>query len=144
MEVLALRWIFGKGIATRLSQAEESRFASLVEDMRNFRGTVLGAPEELAELTEECQEVKEASYCMATWTELMPSDGTHIEVIQGTTTGADAITAQEIADAAGLRTALVESEKRSATLKDKALDQMSEAATVEVQIGAGTPPAGTS
>ena len=77
-------------------------------------------------------------YCLAKWTQLMPTDGTHIEVIQGLTSAANSITMQEIRDAAELREALLESEKRSAKLKDKAYDRMTEPADVEVQVGLGS------
>jgi len=140
MESLALRWIFGKTLAVPLSREVESRFDALVDDLRTFRSDVLGAIDEVAELTEECQEAPEKYRCLATWNELMPTDGTHIEVIQGVTNAADAITGQEIADAAGLREALLEGEKQSAKLKDKAYDQMTQPATIKVHVGTGDLP----
>lgn len=141
MELLALRWIYGKAVATKLGTAEEAQFEALVADLRKLRGSVLGAEEELTDLRVECQTIEDVAYCMTSWTEQMPTDGTRLEVIQGLTTAADQITGQEIADASALRAALVAAEERSATLKDKAIDKMTEAATVGVQIGAGTPPA---
>jgi hypothetical protein len=140
MELHALRWIFGKAVARRLAKEMEARFGSLVDDLRTFRGQSLGTPDEAPELTTECQQVPERVYCLAAWTEVMPTDGTHLEVIQGITSAADAITAKEIEDAAGLRVALLESEQRSAKLKDKAIDQMTEPASIDINIGSdGTP-----
>jgi hypothetical protein len=137
MERLALRWIFGKAVVVPLASEVENRFDVIVNDLRTFRQKVLGAPEEVVELTEACQEAKESFYCLAKWSELMPTDGTHVEIVQGLTSAADPITAQEVKDAAELRAALLESEKRSAKLKDKAYDQMTQPATVGVEIGLG-------
>ena len=47
MERLALRWIFGKAVAIPLAKEVERRFDDVIEDLRKFRGNVLGAPEEL-------------------------------------------------------------------------------------------------
>jgi hypothetical protein len=138
MEKLALRWIFGKALEQPLDAPIEARFDEIVADLRKYRTNVLGTPDEAAELTTECQEWEEKALCIAKWTDLMPTDGTHVEVVQGVTSAVDAITAKEIADAAELRTALLESEKRSAQLKDKALVHMTEPATVGVRIGMGT------
>jgi hypothetical protein len=134
MERLALRWIFGKSLAVPLAPEVESRFDTLIKDLSKFRLDVLGAVDEVTELTNECQEAPEKYRCLATWDELMPTDGTHVEVVQGITTAADVITDQEIADAAGLREAVLESKKRAAKLKDKAYDQMTEPATIKVRV----------
>jgi len=67
----------------------------------------------------------------------MSTDGTHLEVVQGATNAADDITQREIADAAELREALLESEKWSAKLKEQAHDQMTQPATIDVHVGAG-------
>jgi hypothetical protein len=137
MEQLALRWIFGKTVAFPLVKGIEDRFTALITELRKFRRDVLGAVDEVVDLAKECQEAPEKFRCLATWTELMPTDGTHMEVVQGATNAADDITGQEIADAAGLRKALLESERWSAKLKDQAHQKMSEPAKIEVQVGAG-------
>ncbi len=140
MEHLALRWIFGKTVAVSLSKEVESRFNALVTDLRKFRSDVLGAVDEVVDLTKVCQEAPEKYRCLATWNELMPTDGTHIEVVQGATNAADAITGKEIEDATGLREALLGSEKWSAKLKEQAHNQMTQPATIDVQVGTGGSP----
>ncbi len=72
---------------------------------------------------------------MAEWTELMPTDGTHVEVVQGITTAADEITKAEIDAAQELRAAQVDSEEETVSLKKKAVDQMSEPAAIRVRVG---------
>jgi hypothetical protein len=139
MELLALRWIFGKAVAGKLRPDIEKRFQELVEDLRKFRGDTVGQPDEVPELKSECQETPQKVYCLATWSELMPTDGTHIEVVQGATNAADTVTKQEITDAEAMRQALLASEQQDGKLKDRAYDHMTEPADVEVHIGS-TPP----
>jgi hypothetical protein len=143
MERLALRWIYGKAIVSPLAHDVEARIDALVKDVSGFRQKYFGTPDETAELTEECQAVDEQAYCIAAWQEVMPTDGTHLEVIQGFTTAADAITSREIDDAATLRTALIDNEQKRSTLKDKAASQITEPAKVIVRVGdVVTPSAG--
>ena len=136
MEKLALRWIHGKSVAVPMASSVEARFDEIVDDLRKFRADVLGAVDEVVELDAPCKEAPEKFVCMASWTEVMPTDGTHLEVVQGITSAADDTTKSEIESAEELREALLESEKRSAKLKDTAIDQMTEPATIDVRVGA--------
>lgn len=120
MEVHALRWIHGKAVARPLSAPIEARFAEIVDDLRKFRADVIGAADEVAELERPCQRAPEPFACLAEWSELMPTDGTHVEVVQGLTSGADAATAAAIEDAGKLR--------------DKAVERMTEAAHIKVRV----------
>ncbi|TDU90345.1 hypothetical protein EV138_3931 [Kribbella voronezhensis] len=138
MELFALRWIFGKSVAAPLGSVIEKQFERLIEDLRKFRGTIIGEPDEVPDLTTDCQDTPEKVYCVAHWAELMPTDGTHLEIVQGATSAADAVTSQEITDAEAMRAALLAAEKQAGKLKDRAWDQMTEPAELEVHIG--TPP----
>lgn len=135
LERSALRWIFGKAVAARLSPEIEARFDDVVEDLRRFRGNMIGAPDEVPELSRKCEPVLDKVHCMATWTELMPTDGTHVEVVQGMTSAADAVTGKEIDDARKLRKALLANERQTARLKDRAYDRMTQAAEIKVHLG---------
>ncbi|WCN79559.1 hypothetical protein [Micromonospora sp. LH3U1] len=135
MELAALRWIFGKAVATRLAPAVEQQLAAFVDELAAFRTNHLGTGDEMPDLTSECQEVPERVYCLAKWAELMPTDGTHLEVVQGATTAADAVTSKEITDAEALRAALLDGELQTNRLKTKAYDQMTEAADVDIHLG---------
>ncbi|WP_218160015.1 hypothetical protein [Streptomyces sp. PAN_FS17] len=141
MELPALRWIFGKAVATPLDSAIEARFEEFVTELRKFRGAVIGEPDEvpqLPQLPQECAEAAEKVHCLAHWSELMPTDGTHVEVVQGVTTAADQVTGREIEDAEALRAALLAAEEETARLKQRAHDRMTKPADLEVHIG--TPP----
>lgn len=135
MELAALRWIFGKVVATQLAPDVEQALAAFVDELAQYRTDHLGTADEMPALTTECQEVPERVYCLARWTELMPTDGTHLEVVQGATTAADAITAREIADAEALRTALLDGEVQTNRLRTRAYDQMTEAADIDIHLG---------
>lgn len=135
MERQALRWIFGKAVSMPLRQDIEKRFDVLIDDLRRFRTDLIGQPDELPDLAEEGREVPGAAYCLATWTELMPTDGTHAEVVQGVTSAADETTRREIEDAETMRKTLLESEQRAIRLKDRAHERMTEPAGIDVIIG---------
>jgi hypothetical protein len=136
MELAALRWIFGKSVAKPMDATSEKAFAGVIADLEKFRKDNLGSADEQPNLKTACQEVADAFVCMAKWYELMPTDGTHCEVVQSTTTAADVDTRRELDDAAELRKALNESQKRSATIKDKAIDKITSAAKLDVRVSA--------
>jgi hypothetical protein len=135
MEKAALRWIFGKSVNVPLPAAVESRFDAVVADLEKYRAEQLGAAGELEDLKEPCQHIKDLHRCIARWEELMPTDGTHIEIVQGKTSVADAITTKELSDAEALRVAILAKQAKSGELADKAKTLMTDAATVQVNIG---------
>jgi hypothetical protein len=134
MERLALRWIFGKSVQKQLAPNIEKEFDSIEADLATYRSKTFNDPSGMPKLTKECDEVDEQFYCIAKWRELVPTDGTHIEVIQGYTTAADDLTVGEIEDAGDLRKAVLDSQKQDLALKKKAADQMTSAAHTEVKI----------
>lgn len=136
MELMALRWIVGKAKAMPMDARHEKAFARVIADLDAFRKQQFGTPDEQPLLTTPCQEISDDYPCIAKWSDFLPTDGTHIEVVQSATTAADSDTRAEIDDAAALRTALNESEKRSAAIKDKAIDKMTTAAKLDVQVSA--------
>ncbi|MBQ1066101.1 hypothetical protein [Micromonospora sp. D75] len=135
MELAALRWIFGKVVATRLAPEVERELEAFVDELTAYRAGHLGTGDEMPELSTECQDVPERVYCLAKWTELMPTDGTHLEVVQGVTTAADEVTAKEISDAEALRAALLDGEVQTNRLRTRAYDQMTEPADVDIRLG---------
>ena len=134
MERSALRWIFGKSVAKPMDAKAEKAFDGVISDLEKFRKDNVGSVDEKPELKAACQAVKDEFLCMAKWYELMPTDGTHCEVVHSTSTAADADTRREIDDAAKLRKAINESEKRSAAIKDKAVEKMTSAAKLDVRV----------
>jgi hypothetical protein len=137
MEKQALRWVFDKTLSKILHPNLEKRLDAIVADLKEYRKKVLGAEEEISLSDEPCHPAPENFRCLAEWTEVMPTDGTHIEVVLGATSAADDVTAAELKSAEALRAALVETEKGNAQLKAKAQGLMKEPAKVMITIGDG-------
>jgi hypothetical protein len=100
-EQTALRWIYGHTTETA-SAAIESAIKTLVNDIREYRTAFLGGVAEVAigqADGSECPAVDHPFQCLGTWNELLPTDGTHIEVVQGSTTAMDEVSEQAINDA---------------------------------------------
>lgn len=137
MERIALRWIFGKVVGTKLAKEVEDRFDAIEEDLRQYRQDTFGDEAESMTLDVPCKKFDEKALCLARWTEVLPTDGTHLEVVQGMTSAADPISAREASDGENLRTALIASHEQDSELKKKALERMTAAASLEVKIGPG-------
>ena len=94
MERLALRWIHGRTIQ-KLDAAVESRFDDIEADLKKYRKDRFGA--ELEMMPPAADGTYQEKYeSLATWTDFMPTDGTHLEIVQGMTSAADATTAAVI------------------------------------------------
>jgi hypothetical protein len=91
MERLALRWIHGR-TTRRLDAAIEARFDAIEADLKQYRRDRFGA--ELEMMPPAAGGAYQEKYeTLATWTDFMPTDGTHLEIVQGMTTAADETTA---------------------------------------------------
>jgi hypothetical protein len=142
MERDALSWLFAKASVAQLGSSAKQAIEEVVKDLEEFRKANLGTIDEQPDVSTPCAAVEDKFFCIGKWDELMPTDGTHIEVVQSATTAADPDTQAEIDDAAELRNALNESEKRAAQMKDKAMTHMTTAANLDVFVSAdpGTTP----
>ena len=134
MERLALRWIFGKTVENKLEAEIENQFDEIEKDIKKYRKTMFGSSSEIIELDKECKDFEEKFDCIAKWQDLMPTDGTHLEVIQSITSAADQFSKNEADDANELRNAMVEGQKQDIELKKKAIGQMTSAAKTDVHI----------
>ena len=134
MERLALRWIYGKTVSRTLSPEIESAFDTIEADLKKYRTDTFGDPSEAPVLSSECVDIPDKFYCLGKWTDLMPTDGTHIEIIQSHTSGADDFSTGEIQDASDLRKAVLDSRKQDSKIKSKAVDQMTDATQTKVKI----------
>jgi hypothetical protein len=142
MERVALRWIYGKTVTQVLSAEVESVFDGIEADLEQYRTDTFGDRAELPELAAECVDIPDKFYCLGKWAELMPTDGTHIEVIQAFSSAADELTSKELKDADRLRDALIASQKQDVELKKQAVGNITGAPTVEVHIGTDREPTG--
>jgi hypothetical protein len=105
----ALRWIHGKVVTGPLDVASERAFDRVEGELSDFREHNFGSSTETSILDAVvdggCPVFEERFICMGTWEEQLPTDGTHIEVVQSKTTALDSVLAGELADAHELRQA---------------------------------------
>ncbi len=137
-EQLALRWIFGQTTSTPLSPEYEATIARLQKELTDYRRTNFGDERETL-IQSEGSIFEERSLSLGWWSELLPTDGTHVEVVQAMTSAVDTLTQSEIADAQKLRTQRITSEERDNALKQKAITDAKRPMDAEVRINAGEP-----
>jgi hypothetical protein len=140
MERLALRWIFGKSIAGALDKQAEASFDKLIKDISDYRAGSFGDESEVAFGDGDCPSIKDSFQCLATWGDLMPTDGTHIEVIQGYSTAADQSTAREAADEEARRRTALDDAKAELAIKKRVEQHISKPADVHIRLGPAVPP----
>jgi hypothetical protein len=132
VERLALRWMH-RGATSKLDAATEARFDGIEAELKQYRKEKFGG--ELEMMAPDTHGAYQEKYdTIATWTDLMPTDGTHVEVVQASSMAADPVTLKASDDASKLREAAIASEEQDARLKDKAYDQLTKPASLQVRI----------
>jgi hypothetical protein len=136
----ALRWIYGKTVDTPFDEATETAFDRLQADLATYRLASFGDEHE-APHGAPGDAVAEQVLTMATWTERLPTDGTHVEVVQSMSSAADdlsrAVAAHEVelaAEDVGLRHELVESAHEDTDLKRRAAELIKGEVDVNVAV----------
>jgi hypothetical protein len=122
------------------AQISSAAIEALIAEVEEFRQAELGGPEELLLGTageEGCPQVQDKYICMGTWTELLPTEGTHLEVVQASTDAADDLNQVRVEEDAKMRqaeTALLGSERAL----QGAVEQGVAGAPVSVSVGVGS------
>jgi|GEM_PF-2492609 len=93
-EQAALRWLLARTLSNSGSHKIEVMIQKVVDALRTYRLTHFGSEDEMQlgdprQPLEHCPTFIRPSRCLGQWTELIPTDGTHLEVLQATTSGAD-------------------------------------------------------
>ena len=94
-ERLALRWIITKSM-TSIDPQKESIIGNIISDLNSFRNTNFGPTETTIVSSPTGDELIEKFLMLGRWNETLPTDGTHMEVIQGITNACDQHTKDEI------------------------------------------------
>jgi hypothetical protein len=114
----------------------------LLTELTTARNTYFGGMDEVQiEPNKPCPRVTRPYICLAHWQEYMPTDGTHLEVVQAKTTAVDDISEQSVADAHQLMNVRIGSQQSEGALTAMVKDKVSAATTppdVDVHIGIGT------
>jgi len=114
----------------------------VLKELEGARIQFFGGKDEIKlALGTPCPTATRPYVCLAHWDELLPTDGTHLEVVQAVTTAIDDTSEQSIADAHQLLTARIEGQSTESKLTSSVKDAVDGAATppdVDVHIGIGT------
>lgn len=96
----ALRWLLSRGTSVSASRVAVAA-KKIVDDLRNYRISHFGSESEIlvgtAPTGELCAPLTRPYKCLGTWEEVIPTDGTHLEVLQATTSAADDAQARTLA-----------------------------------------------
>lgn len=115
----ALRWIYQLTATAPLFQGVDQYVKDLVDQVSQYRQSMFGSDAEVVvtEVPGQCPTAEVQFECLGTWEESLPTDGTHLEVLQATTLAADDDSRQRLADAAAHRTEEIERLKRDNELR---------------------------
>jgi hypothetical protein len=119
-ERLALRWIIAKVRDQALDGETEKVITGLVDDLKAFRAANFGSAEE-ASLSAADGAVSEKFLTLGRWEEALPTDGTHMEIVQSMTSAVDAEGQERLRVAAQLLANRLTTEQQDVELKKKTL-----------------------
>lgn len=92
-EAQAIRWLVERQLFGKGSAQLEKAIAVLERELADYRQTNFGTPDESPLMTGtmvgNCQVISEQVKCLGFWDDVVPTDGTHLEVLQATTSAAD-------------------------------------------------------
>jgi hypothetical protein len=142
-EEQALNLILDRRVfSTTRDPSKATAIRKLLTDLQSARNTYFGGGSEVQIGTgTPCPDVTRPYICLAHWDEYLPTDGTHLEVVQAKTTAVDDISAQSVADAHQLMSVRIGSQQSEGELTTMVKDKVSAATTapdVDVHIGIGT------
>jgi hypothetical protein len=138
-ERMALRWIFGKQVQTPLSAAIEAAFTKLEAELKSYRQTNFGDEREtgLDTGTADCATWNEKFLCLARWTDVLPTDGTHLEVVQSATSAADQYSRAEVEALRAAQRTAMDSALQDIELKKKGVAGIKKEIGADVHIVVG-------
>lgn len=143
-ETQALNLIIERRVFTQtFDPARATAIKKVLDELSTARSTYFGGADEvlIRPVTGECPVANRPYVCLAHWEELLPTDGTHLEVVQAKTTAIDDATEQSISDAHLLMTARTGSQSSEGNLTTALTQKMAASASdpdVDVHIGIGT------
>lgn len=111
LEDQALRWIYQLTAQAPLFTGTNDFITEIVTQLNDYREANFGSAGEVVVTGSNdgsCPDTSEPFLCLGQWEESLPTDGTHLEVLQATSIAADDDSRQRLADAAALRAAEIE------------------------------------
>lgn len=117
-EADALRWLYARGEGQDTPEIEIA-IGDMAGQLRDYRTANFGGPGEVslgAPDANGCPAITRPFVCLGHWDDLLPTDGTHLEVIQAVTTAMDAVSRQTVDDAhawTAARTGLLDAQRQA-------------------------------
>jgi hypothetical protein len=138
-ETAALRWIYDKTRAEGRNGTERL-IAQVVGELDDYRTVSFGETNEIVvgepAADGECPPITERYLCLGRWKETLPTDGTHIEVLQATTSAADDYSQAALEDAGKLREERIKQVESENALRDKAATDFGTVkTTIDIDVG---------
>lgn len=140
----ALNLVLDRRVFTQTQDpSKDAAIKKVLADLDAARNTYFGGVSEvqITPGTVPCPAVTRPYICLAHWDEYLPTDGTHLEVVQAKTTAIDDTSEQSIADAHQMMTARIGSQQSEGELTTTVNNKVSGSSTspdVDVHIGIGT------
>jgi hypothetical protein len=120
-EADAIRAIYQVTRGSAPNAALAQYIADVTSQLSQYRKTAFGSETEVVitppATAGDCPAISQTFVCMGTWEETLPTDGTHIEVLQSTTIAADDDSRQRLDDATALRAQEIERLKADNALR---------------------------
>ncbi|HET7463065.1 MAG TPA: hypothetical protein VFJ82_17565 [Longimicrobium sp.] len=121
-EQQALRFIVGNTQQT-LDEQSEAAIQALVTQVNDYRVANFGDAQETVVTPPSgggCPQHTEKVLCLGTWSDTIPTDGTHLEVVQASTHAADGMSRDQLDDGHAMRQAETADVNSTRLLKDAA------------------------
>ncbi|MCA3227576.1 MAG: hypothetical protein ING40_00850 [Burkholderiales bacterium] len=140
-ESQALRWLLnGSLVAGAPNSAIERAITQRVDDIAAYRLQNFGGPQEVSSTPvppAQCPRVTAPTVCLGQWTELLPTDGTHLEVLQAKSTAADDWTEADHVRRGQSEAAVNYDREASAKLKDAVASGAVSPSVLQVDLNEG-------
>lgn len=142
-EEQALNLIIGRRVYTKPTDPLiANAITKVLKDLTTARDTYFGGVDEIKIIPgTPCPGIETPYICLGHWNDLLPTDGTHLEVVQAKTTAVDDTNEQSLNDAHTMITARISNQQSEGQLTTSVKDRVTtstEPPDVDVTIGIGS------
>jgi hypothetical protein len=135
-ERIALRWMVAKVLGVPLDSETEQAIVRIDSELSDFRTGTFGDPLETPIGSGDT--VEEKFLTLGRWSELLPTDGTHLEVVQGITSALDDYGSAETEASRKARALSASNEEQDIELKKRAISQIGAKGQLNVNVEIAT------
>ncbi|MFY9264587.1 MAG: hypothetical protein WAO61_04075 [Solirubrobacterales bacterium] len=146
-EDVALRWIYDRVMFGKASASTEQLISRVTNDLDGYRKQNFGSRDEIvlgSPNNGNCATASEKFTCLGKWEETIPTDGTHAEVMQATSSAADDYARDQLSDADAERAERLERTRRENQLIEAAgkegVENLDTEIDINLNLGDGSSP----